>query len=127
LIVDHAPTVCAISIGSILNATCDKYALKDRMSVDKHIGHCLFTHSANSGANCTETTLIYNVLKTFYIAKLARLKHGKLGRTYRNFVAVMIVELSHQLHLCAVLEKGPKYHFAASEKRCSMQVPGLYE
>jgi hypothetical protein len=50
LIVDHAPTVCAISVGSILNATCDKYALKDKMSVDKHIGHCLFTHSAK----CTE-------------------------------------------------------------------------
>jgi hypothetical protein len=108
--------VCAISIGSILNAICDKYALKDRMGVDKHIGHCLFTHSANSGANCTETALICNVLKTFYVAKLARLKHGKTGLTYRNSVAVMIVGLSHQLRLCAVLEKGLNYYFAASKK-----------
>jgi hypothetical protein len=64
--VDYAPTVCAISVGSILNATCDKSALKDKMSVDKHIGsigHCLFIHSAN----CTETAQRVDSLRSFVL------------------------------------------------------------
>ena len=99
LIVDHAPTVCAISVGSILNATCDKSALKDKMSVDKHIGsigHCLFIHSAN----CSETAQRVDSLRSF-VCKFG-MKHGRPGLTHRNFVAVMIVDLSHQLHQIAL-------------------------